>query len=196
LNSNAETQRRREKENLLGLSPCLRVSVFAFLGAVAVGSGAWAGERWLERPETGPVAVSIANELSQVYRRAEVWLGAQKETKDGRRETEGMSGVGGLSAEELWAAVEGKGEGGVDAFAAAVALARALDAEGAEIVFRGGEPVEWRKALVRVVVARQRVEAATGGGYWAGSREDSPEEKLRATRLALEALSIASGVGF
>ena len=169
----------------------LKAAIFA--AALCLASMAGAGERWLERPETGPVAVSIANELSQVYRRAEVWLGARKWKEDGGTVEE--EGLEGKSADELWALATGGS--GMESLVAAAAVARVLDEEGAEVVFlAGGEAVEWRKALVRAVVAKQRVDPATGGGYWAETRTDSEEKKLRATRLALDALSVASGVAF
>lgn len=177
-------------------------AVLAAWGAAAV-AAAQEGQV-LARPETGPVAVSILNEMRQAYRRAEVWLvanggraeeGAEGE-KDGQRGRCPSQREGDSFPEGLYWVMEG-GEGECDFFNAAAELARALDAAGTELVFLAdGEPVEWRKAVIHAVVSRQRVDPLTGGGYWAASRLAPAEDKLRATRLALEALSTASGEAF
>jgi len=164
--------------------------------AVAWGLAAAAaqgGGQVLSRPETGPVAASIVNEMNQALHRAEAWLAAQEPEPE---EGDGAESVAAAEAPEaLFWILEGT-DGGADGdfFAAAEALARALDAAGAETVFLAdGEPVAWRKALIRAVVLRQRVDPWTGGGYWAASRQAPAPEKIRTTRRALAALAAAGG---
>ncbi|MBR6021315.1 MAG: hypothetical protein IK066_02730 [Kiritimatiellae bacterium] len=151
-------------------------------GAGGASEEAPAGEE-ARRAEEGPVAVSVLNEMHQAYARAERWLAAEGIGTEEDGEDEGASGG---TEEWLWVLA---GEGRPGLYEAAAALARGLDAAGTEWVFLpDGRAVEWRKALVRIIVAKQRVDARSGGGYWAEGGE-----KRRSTRRALEALEIASG---
>lgn len=170
-----------------------RVAAAALAAGMAAAVAAGQEAQVLARPETGPVAVSILNEMHQAYRRAEVWLAANE-----GEATESEPVAAAESPEALYWVLAGEAEGdGGDLFEAAAALALALDAGGAELVFLSdGEPVEWRKAVIHALVSRQRVDPVTGGGYWAASRSAPAAEKRRATRLALEALSVASGEAF
>lgn len=165
--------------------------------AVAGAWGVWVaaagaqsvGETTAVRAEDGPVAVSVLNEMRAALHRAAVWADqaegeGEEAREDAAPETEAAPGWTDVlegSVAEGW-------------FEAAATLARAQDAAGGEWVFlEDGRAVEWRKALIRAVVAKQRIDPRTGGGYWAETRDAPPAARIRATRLALAALEAASG---
>ena len=145
-------------------------------------------------PERGQVAVSLSHELEHALDLAQTWLNAQPPSGD-RLPDLAAYWTNGLPSTiaEAWPLMGLLGDWALppDApprYQAAAALALALDHIGEEWVFlREGEPpLDWRKALIHLLVTEQRVSPA-GGGYW---HDASPSDRL-SSLAALQALSIA-----
>ena len=70
------------------------------------------------------------------------------------------------------------------------ALAAALDRTAPQWIYLpDGTPVEWRKELLHALLVRQRIDPKTSGGFWSDPSDPAPTATLRATLLALRAIS-------
>ncbi|MGD9782197.1 MAG: GDSL-type esterase/lipase family protein [Kiritimatiellia bacterium] len=141
-------------------------------------------------PIDGPVDASIRNEARAAIARAERWLETHPPPAD-------LPEPPALEETAPFLPLLAGPPSGANGYpyATFAALAAALDRAGEETVFPGdGRPVAWRKALLRQLVQRQRIDAQ-GGGFWSrpdGEDEDA-SESARSTAYALRALAIALG---
>ena len=151
----------------------------------------------LRFPERGQVAISLSHELDHAFDLTSRWL-ADQPASDTPLPDPAAYWTNGLpsSIADAWPLMGLLGDWPLppDApprYQAAAALALALDHIGEEWVFlREGEPpLDWRKALIHLLVTEQRVSPA-GDGYW---HDESPSD-LAATVSALQALVLAANV--
>ncbi len=145
-------------------------------------------------PESGPPVVSLLHELEHALDLADRWLKALP--PDLRSSPPPLAPPLDIPANALLSLLYSPipppaPDGHPLTFPqAADALAAALDRNAPQWIYLpSGIPVEWRKELLHTLLVTQRIDPKTSGGYWPDPADSSPPATLRATLLALRAIS-------
>lgn len=170
------------------------IGTFAAWGAVAwllAVAGEGRGQRIDPAPVPGPVGLSVGNESRIALIRAERWLERHQPAEDGEPFHPIPDTVDDEEVARLLPLLDGdygclrEGENVYEAWGR---LAAGLSRQGLSMVYRDGNWVAWRNAVLHALVVSQRPDGM-GGGWWGDGEMDA----VQSTRAACATLRFLLG---